>query len=103
MIEVPGEPLRQALAVDFDDSVILGVVTYVDDAGRQIVSPRDDRRRNFLEGAEQPAQGELHLAAGRDVFEQDQAPFFEQRRNLTTHPVVGQHLTPHAGDAGAER
>ena len=104
MIEVPGQPRGDFLAINDDDVALARRLADLDDARMQgCTRPRHGGNRMVLERAEHLADLHQKSAVGFDILEDDQAALVEDLPEPLADLLVFQGREGDAGDPRAER
>ena len=100
---MPGQPVRDLLAIHFDDPAP-ALAANLDHTGQAIaIDARYALDRVLLERAEAARQSQLHLVRLLDILEHDHAVLHEQRVDLVAQRLVLQLFTREAANADTER
>ncbi len=104
MIEVPGQPRGDLLAVDYHDVALTWRLSDFDDARVQgSTRPRHGGNRMVLQRAENLADLHLQPAVGFDILEENHAALVEDSAEPVANLLVFQHCERDARDPCAER
>src|SRR5262249_36843012 len=103
IIEMPGQPLRAALSIDFHDIAAAGAIMHVDDPGHRLfIDTLQTWYGMGLQLSEDIADRHMHAAARLDIFEDNKTLALEHLPETGTHILVFQNGIGHSANSGAE-